>query len=101
VDFGVTIAQLFNGTITEVSDVFGIENERAFTQTLQDNIRKRGVLQHLLSDKAHVEIGNKVKDLIRTLIISDRQSKPHKQWHVPAERPYYSITPEDMPTRGV
>jgi hypothetical protein len=47
VDFGVTITQFFNRTITEVTDVFGKMNERAFTQTLQDNIRKRGVMQHL------------------------------------------------------
>jgi hypothetical protein len=61
------MAQLFNGTITEVSDVFDIKNEQEFAQTGQDSIRKRGVMQHLVSDKAHVKISNKVKDLIQTL----------------------------------
>jgi hypothetical protein len=41
VDLDVTIAQLFNGTITEVIDVFGRKNERRFIQALQDNVRKR------------------------------------------------------------
>jgi hypothetical protein len=98
VDFAVTMAQLFNGTITEVSDVFNIKNERECAQTGQDSIRKRGVMQHLVSNEAHVKISNKVKDLIQTLsnkvkdltgtlTISDRQSTPHTQWQHPAERP--------------
>jgi hypothetical protein len=92
------MAQLFNGTITEVSDVFDMKIEQEFVQTGQDSIRKRGVMQHLVSDEAHVKISNKVKDLIRTLsnyvkdltctlTISDRPSTPHTQWQHPAERP--------------
>jgi hypothetical protein len=85
VGFGVTIAQLFNVTITEVSDVFSIKNEREFTQTLQDNIWKRGVMQYLLSDKAHAKISNNNKDPLQTLIISDRRTTARKQWQNPAE----------------
>ena len=39
--------------------------------TLQEVIRNRGALTKLISDHANVEISNKVKDILRYLIIPD------------------------------
>jgi hypothetical protein len=36
-----------------------------------DNIRRRGAPTRLLSDRAQVEISNKVQDVLRTFAIDD------------------------------
>ena len=65
------MAQLFVGTSSLVSDIYGIKTESQFVQTLQDVIRDRGAPTKLISDRAQVEISNKAKDILRHLHIQD------------------------------
>jgi hypothetical protein len=86
VDDGATAAVLFVGTDTLVTDIYGVKNDREFVNTLEDNIRQRGAPNKLVSDRAQVEVSNKVQDILRTLFISAWQSEPHQQQQNPAER---------------
>ncbi len=91
IDNGCKIAQLFVGTKSLVTDVYGMKSEKQFVNTLQDIIRQRGAPTKLISDNAQVEISNKVKDILRYLFIDDWQSEPHYQHQNPAERRYQDV----------
>ena len=91
VDSGVTIAQLYFGMDTHVTDVFGMKLEKQFVNTLEDVIRKRGAPTRLISDRAQVEVSNRALDILRALLIGDWQSEPNKQWLNPAERRYQTV----------
>jgi hypothetical protein len=53
---------------------------------LEDNIRRRGAPTKLISDRSQAEVSNKVKDILRSLYISDWQSEPHHQHQSACER---------------
>ena len=91
IDCGVTAAQFFVGTKSLVSDVYPLQSEKQFVNTLQDNIRKRGAMDKLITDRAQAEISTKVKDILRHLIIGDWQSEPHYQHQNIAERRFQDI----------
>jgi len=91
VDSGVTVAQLFVGTETLVTDVYGLKTDSEFVQSLEDNIRKRGAMSKLVSDRAQVEIVGKVKDILRNLFIDAWQSEPYHEHQNPAERRYQTV----------
>jgi hypothetical protein len=91
IDDGSTAAVLFVGTDTLVTDIYGVKNDRQFVNTLEDNIRQRGAPNKLISDRAQVEVSNKVLDILRTLFISAWQSEPHQQQQNPAERRIQTI----------
>jgi hypothetical protein len=91
IDDGSTAAVLFVGTKTKVTDVYGIKSNKQFVNTLEDNIRQRGVPNKLISDRAQVEISNKVLGILRALVIGDWQSEPHQQQQNLAERRYQTI----------
>ena len=80
IDNGSTSAQIFVGTKTLVTDVYRIKSDEQFANTLEDNIRTRGAMSKLISDRAQVEISNCVKDILRSLIIDDWQSELHRQF---------------------
>ena len=86
IDDGATSAVLFVGTTTLVTDVYSVKSDKQFVNTLEDNIRERGAPNKLVSDRAQVEISNKVLGILRTLFISAWQSEPHQQQQNPAER---------------
>jgi hypothetical protein len=48
-------------------------------------------LTKLISDRAQVEISNKVKNILRALCIFDWQSEPHQQQQNPCERRYQML----------
>ena len=50
IDSGVTAAQFFVGTESLVCDVYLMQSDKQFVNTLQDNIRKRGAMTKLISD---------------------------------------------------
>ena len=50
VDNGCTAAQLFIGRDSLVTDVYGVKTDKQFINTLEDNIRKRGAMDKLISD---------------------------------------------------
>ena len=50
-----------------------------FVNTLEDNIRRQGAMDKLLSDSAKTEISNKVMDILRAYHISNWHSEPYHQ----------------------
>jgi hypothetical protein len=91
IDDGSMCAQIYVGMESQVCDVYGMKTDGQFVNTLQDNIRQRGAPTRLISDRAQAKISNKVKDILRALIIGAWQSKPHQQHQNPAERKYQTL----------
>jgi hypothetical protein len=56
VNFGVTAAQLFVVGASLVSDVYALNTNKEFVNTLEDNIREKGAMDKLISDCAMVEM---------------------------------------------
>jgi hypothetical protein len=84
-------AQIFVGRISRVIDLFSCRTDGSFAKAFQDVIRKRGAMDKLISDRARAETSKLVKDILRTLHISDWQSEPHTQWQNYAERVYQIV----------
>ena len=67
--------------------MFPLANDGQFASALMDVIRKSGAMDVLISDRAQMEISNKVKDILRHLIIDDWQrSEAYYQHQNAAER---------------
>ena len=64
---------------------------KQFVNTLEDNIRKRGVMDKVISDSTKNENSHKVKDILRAYNINDWQSEPYHQNQKPAEWRYRTI----------
>ena len=79
VDSGVKQAQRFVGKESLVSDIYPMRSGKQFTNTLEDNIRRRGAMDKLISDSAKNEISHKVQNILRAYNISDWQSEPYHQ----------------------
>ena len=56
IDAGVTMAQIFVGKDTLVSDVYPINYSKQFVHTLEDNIRFRGAMSKLITDNAQQDV---------------------------------------------
>ena len=91
VDSGVKQAQVFVGRDSLVADVYQMKSGKQFVITLEDNIRRRGAMDNLLSDSAKTEISKKVMDILRAYHISNWQSQPYHQNQNPAEWQYRTI----------
>ena len=92
IDNGSTAAQIFIGRTSGHIHVEGCgKSDKMFVKMLYDCIRKFGAMDTLISDSAKAEISNKVKDLLRTLFIDDRQSEPHNKNQNFAERAWQDI----------
>ena len=76
VDNGCTSACLYVGRKTLVADAYAVKSDNQFINTLEDQIRERGAMDLLISDRAQVEISKKVHDLLRAYRIKDYQSEP-------------------------
>ena len=85
IDDGAASAQIFVGTKTFLTDAYGMKSDKQFASTLSDNIRQRGAMNKLISDRAQVEISNKVKEALRALFADDWQSEVHHQHQNKAE----------------
>ena len=68
-----------------------MKSDKEFVYTLEDNIRKRGAMDKLISDRAQVEISNKVLDILRNYVIEDWQSEPYHEHQNPAGRRYQTL----------
>jgi uncharacterized protein (DUF2147 family) len=90
-DNGCTAAQVFVGRQTSVVDVYPLKSEKDFTNVLQDQIRQRGAMSTLSSDRAEVEISQYAHDVLRAYSIDDKQSEPHYQHQNYSERVWGSI----------
>ena len=91
VDSGVKQAQVFVGRDTLVADAYPMKSGKQFVNTLEDNIRRRGAMDKLLSDSAKTEVSNKVMDILRAYCISNWYSEPYHQNQNPAEWRYRTI----------
>jgi hypothetical protein len=91
IDDGSTVAVIFVGLTTQITDVYGIKSDAQFVNTLEDNIIQRGAPNKLISDRAKTIISQKVHDILRSLLISNWQSEPYQQQQNPAERRYQTI----------
>ena len=91
VDNGSTGAQVFVGVDSKVIDVFGVKTDAEFVNTLEDEIRKRGAMDMIMSDSARSETSKKVKDILRAYRIHDYQSEARHQNQNTAERHYQRL----------
>ena len=91
VDSGVKQAQVFVGRDTLVADAYPMKSGKQFVNALEDNIRRWGAMDKLLSDSAKTEISNKVMDNLRPDHISNCHSEPYHQNQNPAEWRYRTI----------
>ena len=73
------MAQVFVGRKSLVIDVHGMGTSKEFVNTLEDVMRKRGAMDKLISDSTAVETSDRVKDILRALIINDWQSEANCQ----------------------
>ena len=76
---GFIAAQVFVGRFSLVTDVYGMVTDASFVHVLEDNIRKRGAMDMLISDRAKAQVSRKVQDILRMYCIKDYQSEPHHQ----------------------
>ena len=90
-DSGVKQAQVFVGRDTLVADAYRMRSGKQFVNTLEDNIRRRGAMDKLLSDSAKPEIINKAMDILRAYHISKWHSEPYHQNQNPAEWRYRTL----------
>jgi hypothetical protein len=60
---------LFVGRESLVADVYGVKTDKAFVDTLEDNIRERYAMDKSISDCVKAETSNRVKDILRALCI--------------------------------
>lgn len=68
-----------------------MNNDKQFVNKLEDNVRQRGAMNKLISDRSQVEISKRVLDILRALFIGDWQSEPHQQHQNFAERRHQAI----------
>jgi hypothetical protein len=66
VDNGSKGAQIFIGRDSLVIDISGMKTDKELINTREDNIRIRGAMTKLISDRATAEISNKIN--IRSMI---------------------------------
>ena len=78
---------------TLVVDAYPMKSGKQFVNTLEDNIRRQGAMDKILSDSAKTEISNKVMDILRAYHISNWHSEPYHQNQNPAEWRYRTIKP--------
>ena len=64
------MAQLFVGTDTPVTDMYGMKYEKQFVNTLEDCICECDAMNKLISDQENVEISQCVQNLLQLLMIS-------------------------------
>jgi len=88
VDNGSTCAQIFVGTESLVTNAYGIKSDGKFVATLEDNIRKRGAMNKLISDRAKARVSNKALDNLRNYVIDDWQSEPTR-YRTPTNRVFH------------
>ena len=76
---GDTIAAIFVGRTSKVTDAYGILTEKDFPATLEDNVRQRGAMDKLVSDRAKSTFSRRALDFLRYYCIDQWQSEPYHQ----------------------
>ena len=76
VDGGETTAVILVGINSNVVDLYKVKSEKQFINTLEDNVRERGAMDKLVSDRAQVEISERIMNFLCGLVIAAWQSVP-------------------------
>ena len=71
--------QVYVGRSSYYLSVHGMTTDGEFINTFEDEIRQRGAMDTIISDRAQAEVSNRVKTILRNLYIKDWQSEPHHQ----------------------
>ena len=74
---GSTVAQVFVGRKTYVTNVYGCKTDAEFAGILEENIRERGAMDCLISDGAKAEMSTKVVDILRMYKCGNYMSEPN------------------------
>ena len=90
-DSGVTMAFIFVGKRTLVTDVYPSNPKNKFVNKPEENIRFRGAMTKIISDYAKVEISNKVMDIHRMYHRFSWSSESYHQNQNPAEGRYCTL----------
>ena len=88
---GETYAQIFIGTCSLITDVYGMISLAQFPGTLSNNTTQCGAPTKLISDHAQVEISKRIQEILHTLYIGSWQSEPHYQHQNLAEWWYQDV----------
>ena len=72
IDNGSKCAQFFVGRELLVADIYPMKDPKQFVCTLEDNIRRRGAMKRLISDRAQSEISNKAIYYVHFSLMSGR-----------------------------
>ena len=70
-----------------------MKTEKEFIYTLQENIRKRGAMDTLISDRAKTEMSKQCHDILHAYCIKDWQLEQYYQHQNCAKRKYAQIKP--------
>ena len=93
---GSTHAQFFIGCKSNYRSVYPCgKSDKDVHRCVEDEIRKLGAMDVLVSDRARSQISKKLHDVLRTFGIDDWQSEPHNKNQNFAERG--RRTPRDCP----
>src|SRR6476620_6032618 len=65
IDSGITAAQFFVGMESMMCDVYPLKSDKQFINVLYNSIRRQGAMSKRISDRAQVEISNKVQAILQ------------------------------------
>ncbi len=85
IDCGHTNAQFFVGLKTRYKSAYGCHTDKAVVGIVQEELRKNGAMDKIISDNAQAQISKAFKNLLRHYCIDDGQSEPHQQNQNPSE----------------
>ena len=83
---GYRCCQFYIGRRSYYMSAHGMLTDGQFVGSLEDEIRYRGAMDLLISDRAQAEISARVREILRAFRIKDWQSEPHHQNQNIAER---------------
>jgi hypothetical protein len=91
VDNGATCAQMFVGRKSLWADCYPMKTDKEFARTLLEDIRRRGAMDKIITDRAKAEISYKVIEILQAYAIDDWQSEPYHQNQNFCEQRYQTI----------
>lgn len=83
---GYRAAQVFSGKLSRFISVHGCQTDKDFARCLENEIRKRGAMDKLCTDRAKAETSKRVEELLRIFCIDDWQSEPYYHHQLFVER---------------
>ena len=85
IHYNYTAAQIFYGTKSHATFVYGIKSKKEFPKVYKDFIREHGAPSALRRDNAKEEQSEEVKEINREFIIKDQLTEPYHPQQNPVE----------------